>query len=136
MKFHMLTFLISLSVTKQQSQLSNVMTTPVEKSRPSLQKLIIASSFTRFLLSLFCLLGIFSARYATGFQLAWVYYRISKESLGVEANFMVPYYPLENPEFNDPNEGETAVHGCHCLGDMAVRMRKVQAIPHSQVTYT
>ena len=49
---------------------------------------------------------------------------------------MVPYYPLENPEFNDPNEGETAVHGCHCLGDMAVRMRKVQAIPHSQVTYT
>ena len=58
MKFHMLTFLISLSVTKQQSQLSNVMTTPVEKSRSSLQKLIIASSFTRFLLSLFCLLGL------------------------------------------------------------------------------
>ena len=56
--------------------------------------------------------------------------------MGVEANFMVPYYPLENPEFNDPNERETAVHGCHCLGDMAVRMRKVQAIPHSQVTYT
>ena len=68
MKFHMLTFLISLSVTKQQSQLSNVMTTPVQKSRSSLQKLIIASSFTRFLLSLFCLLGIFSARYATGFS--------------------------------------------------------------------
>ena len=24
-----------------------------------------------------------------------------------------------------PNEDETAVHGCHCLGDMVVRMRKV-----------
>ena len=57
MKFHMLTFLISLSVTKQQSLLSNVMTTPVHKSGSSLQKLIIASSFTRFLLSLFCLRG-------------------------------------------------------------------------------
>ena len=24
-----------------------------------------------------------------------------------------------------PNEDETAVHGCHCLGDMVVRMLKV-----------
>ena len=24
-----------------------------------------------------------------------------------------------------PNEDETAVHVCHCLGDMVVRMRKV-----------
>ena len=24
-----------------------------------------------------------------------------------------------------PNKDETAVHGCHCQGDMAVRMRKV-----------
>ena len=30
-----------------------------------------------------------------------------------------------------PNKGETAVHGCHCPGDMAVRMRKVMAIPRS-----
>ena len=30
-----------------------------------------------------------------------------------------------------PNKDETAVHGCHCLGDMAVRMRKVLAIPRS-----
>ena len=30
-----------------------------------------------------------------------------------------------------PNKSETAVHGCHCLGDMAVRMRKVLAIPRS-----
>ena len=28
-----------------------------------------------------------------------------------------------------PNKGETAVHGCHCLGDMAVRMREVLARP-------
>ena len=32
-----------------------------------------------------------------------------------------------------PNEDETAVHGCHCPGDMAVRMRKVLAIPRSCV---
>ena len=28
-----------------------------------------------------------------------------------------------------PNKAETAVHGCHCLGDMAVCMRKVLARP-------
>ena len=28
-----------------------------------------------------------------------------------------------------PNKAETAVHGCHCPGDMAVRMRKVLARP-------
>ena len=28
-----------------------------------------------------------------------------------------------------PNKGETAVHGCHCPGDMVVRMRTVLAIP-------
>ena len=27
------------------------------------------------------------------------------------------------------NKGETAAHGCHCPGDMAVRMREVQARP-------
>ena len=27
------------------------------------------------------------------------------------------------------NKGETAVHGCHCPGDMVVRMGKVLAIP-------
>ena len=30
-----------------------------------------------------------------------------------------------------PNKDETAVHGCHCPDDMAVRMRKVLAIPRS-----
>ena len=28
-----------------------------------------------------------------------------------------------------PNKAETAVHGCHCPSDMAVRMRKVLARP-------
>ena len=28
-----------------------------------------------------------------------------------------------------PNKAETAVHGCHCPGDMAVRMCKVLARP-------
>ena len=28
-----------------------------------------------------------------------------------------------------PNKAETAVHDCHCLGDMAVRMRKVLVRP-------
>ena len=30
-----------------------------------------------------------------------------------------------------PNKGETAVHGCHCHGDMDVRMHKLMAIPQS-----
>ena len=29
------------------------------------------------------------------------------------------------------NKGETADHGCHCWGKMAVRMRSVMAIPWS-----
>ena len=28
-----------------------------------------------------------------------------------------------------PNKAETAVHGCQCPGDMALRMRKVLARP-------
>jgi len=28
-----------------------------------------------------------------------------------------------------PNKDETAVHGSHCRGDLAVRMRKVLSIP-------
>ena len=28
-----------------------------------------------------------------------------------------------------PNKAEAAVHGCHCPGDMAVRMRKVLVRP-------
>ena len=36
-----------------------------------------------------------------------------------------------NSMLMSPNKGETAVHGCHCPGDMAVLMRKVMAIPWS-----
>ena len=32
-----------------------------------------------------------------------------------------------------PNKDETAVHDCHCQGDMAVRMRKLLAIPRGLV---
>ena len=32
-----------------------------------------------------------------------------------------------------PNKAEAAVHGCHCPGDMAVRMRKVLVILQSCV---
>ena len=32
-------------------------------------------------------------------------------------------------EKNETNKVETALHGCHCPGDMTVRMRKVLARP-------
>ena len=38
------------------------------------------------------------------------------------------YFQIPNPELQiSPNKGETAVHGCHCQGDMAMRMREVLA---------
>ena len=37
----------------------------------------------------------------------------------------------DSVECGSPNKGETGVHGCHCRGDMLVRMRKVLAIPRS-----
>lgn len=30
-----------------------------------------------------------------------------------------------------PNKDETTIHGCHCPGDMALRVRKVLDIPRS-----
>ena len=43
------------------------------------------------------------------------------------------YFPVHWPDGNaklmSPNKGETTVHGCHCPGDMVVRMRKVLAVP-------
>ena len=42
-------------------------------------------------------------------------------------------FPVHEPDgyamLMSPNEGKTAVHGCHCPGDMAVRMREVLARP-------
>ena len=40
-----------------------------------------------------------------------------------ETSFLGPCHADES------SEDETAVHGCHCPRDMAVRMRKVLAIP-------
>ena len=38
------------------------------------------------------------------------------------------YFQIPNPELQiSPNKGETAVHGCHCQCDTAVRMREVLA---------
>ena len=36
---------------------------------------------------------------------------------------------LLNKKLMRPNEAETAVHGCQCPGNTAVRMRKVLARP-------
>ena len=42
---------------------------------------------------------------------------------------LVQFLPNGYAMLMRPNKAETAVHGCHCLGDMAVRMRKVLARP-------
>ena len=49
------------------------------------------------------------------------------------------YFPVHWPDgyakLMSPNKGEITVHGCHCPGDMVVRMRKVLAIPWSWYVY-
>ena len=42
---------------------------------------------------------------------------------------LVQFLPNGHAMLIRPNKAETAVHGCHCSSDMAVRMRKVLAIP-------
>ncbi len=42
---------------------------------------------------------------------------------------LVQFLPNGYAVLMRPNKAETAVHGCHCLGDMAVRMHKVLARP-------
>ena len=39
------------------------------------------------------------------------------------------HYPNGLAALVVPNKGETAAFGCHCLRDMAVRMREVLARP-------
>ena len=46
-------------------------------------------------------------------------------SIGLLVQFLPNGYAM----LMRPKKAETAVHGCHCLGDMAVRMRKVLARP-------
>ena len=42
---------------------------------------------------------------------------------------IMPFVACGYAMLMSPNKDETAVHGCHCQGDMAVRMRKVLARP-------
>ena len=46
---------------------------------------------------------------------------------------LVQFLPNGYAMLMRPNKAETAVHGCHCLGDTAVRMRKVLARPWVRV---
>ena len=41
------------------------------------------------------------------------------------ARSLTDYYAVQM----SPSKGETAVHGCHCLRDMAVGMREIMARP-------
>ena len=41
------------------------------------------------------------------------------------ARSLTDYYAV----LMSPSKGETAVHGCHCPRDMAVRMREILAMP-------
>ena len=51
--------------------------------------------------------------------------KLSADFIGLLVQFLPNGYAM----LMRPNNAETAVHGCHCLGDMAVRMRKVLARP-------
>ena len=55
-----------------------------------------------------------------------------KRSAKLRAHYiglLVQFLPNGLAMLMRPNKAETVVHGCHCLGDMAVRMRKVLARP-------
>ena len=51
--------------------------------------------------------------------------KLRADYIGLLVQFLLNGYAM----LMRPNKAETAVHGCHCLGDMAVRMRKVLARP-------
>ena len=51
--------------------------------------------------------------------------KLRADYIGLLAQFLPSGYAM----LMRPNKAETAVHSCHCLGDMAVRMRKVLARP-------
>ena len=42
---------------------------------------------------------------------------------------LVQFLPNDYVMLMTPNKAETTVHGCHCPGAMAVRMRKILARP-------
>ena len=49
--------------------------------------------------------------------------------IGMPVGLLVLFLPDGCAMLMRSNKAKTAVHGCHCLGDMAVRMRKVLARP-------
>ena len=48
-----------------------------------------------------------------------------------EAHLPTPRYGQYLTHAHNHIKGATAVHGCHCPGDMVVRMGKVLVIPRS-----
>ena len=51
----------------------------------------------------------------------------------VKSLWYAEIFPVHSPDgyamLMSPNKGETAVHGCHCLGNMAARMRELPVRP-------
>ena len=60
-------------------------------------------------------------------------------SSAVKGLWYTGIFPIHWPDgyamLMSPNKGETAVHGGHCRGDVAVRMRKVLSILRSCVVW-
>ena len=69
-------------------------------------------------------------------RVVWTYGRLQEcfalasavKSLWYRGIFPV-YEPDSYAMLMSPNEGKTAVHGCHCPGDIAVRMCEVLSRP-------
>ena len=55
--------------------------------------------------------------------------RLGSEGQTTYIGLLVLFLPNGYPMLMRPNKAETAIHGCHCPGVMAVRMRKVLARP-------
>ena len=58
-----------------------------------------------------------------------IYDQTGQNQLKLILRLLVLFLPDGYAMMMRPNKAETAVHGCHCPGDMAVRMRKVLARP-------
>ena len=58
-----------------------------------------------------------------------IYEQTGQNQLKLILRLLVLFLPDSYAMMMRPNKAETAVHGCHCPGDMAGRMRKVLARP-------
>ena len=58
-----------------------------------------------------------------------IYDQTGQNQLKLILRLLVLFLPDGYAMMMRPNKAETAVHGCHCPGDMAVRMRKVLSLP-------